>query len=88
MNERSLGRVSVVNHGSHSIHYRWVLSERCLAAGGQGSQLVSITPAEGSVGAHNRACCELTFAPPKKMTLKDCQLTLEVHRNDVCVSVP
>ena len=78
VDERALGQVVVINHGDYNFQYRWCLSERCMAAGARGCQLVSIGTAEGTVPAHDRSSCDLTFAPPKRMMLKDCTLTLEV----------
>lgn len=40
--------------------------------------LVSIDPEQGTVEAHNRICCELAFAPPSKITLKGCEIMLDV----------
>ena len=79
MNERALGQIAILNHGDYNIQYCWKLSEQCTATGAQGCQLVSISTTQGTVEAHNRASCELIFAPPKRTVLKDCILTLEVR---------
>lgn len=78
VNERALGQIAISNYGNYNFQYRWMLSEQCTTHGAQGCQLVSIEKAEGTVEAHNRSSCELVFAPPKKMILKNCTMTLEV----------
>lgn len=45
---------------------------------GKGQALVSIDPERGTIEPHDRSCCELAFAPPSKMTLKGCEIMLNV----------
>ena len=80
MRERALGRLSVLNHGHYNLEYRWKLSisEKCQQLEEKGEPLVIMDPMEGVVEPHSRLCCELAFSPPSKMTLKGCELTLEV----------
>ena len=80
VNERALGRISLYNNGQYAFEYRWMLSERCLMPGGfgKGQTLVSIDPEQGTVEPHDRSCCELAFAPASKMTLKGCEIMLDV----------
>ena len=79
--ERALGQVAIVNHGDHKLQYQWLLSDECEVMGAQGRPLVSIETAEGTVDAHDRTNCDLVFAPPKKLMLKNCTLTLKVNTN-------
>ena len=79
MNVRALGQIAISNRGDYNFQYRWNLSEQYTVAGARGCQLISVGQSEGTVEAHSRSLCELTFAPPKKMVLKDCTLTLEVN---------
>ena len=80
VNERALWRISLYNNGQYAFEYRWVLSERCHMQGGfdREQSLVCIDPEQGMVEPHDHICCELAFAPPSKMTLKGCEITLEV----------
>jgi hydrocephalus-inducing protein len=94
VNERALGRISLYNNGQYALEYRWVLSERCLLPGGggggggfgsSGQTLVSIAPEEGTVEAHDKSCCELVFAPPSRVTLKGCEIMLDVNMRKIHV---
>jgi hypothetical protein len=92
VNERALGRISLYNNGQYALEYRWVLSERCLMPGGggggfgsKGQALVSIAPEQGTVEAHDKSCCELVFAPPSKITLKGCEIMLDVSMKCTCI---
>ena len=81
MNERALGQLSVLNHSHYNLEYHWKLSiseERYRGLEEKGRSLVKITPKEGVVEPHDCIRCELAFSPPSKMTLKGCELTLEV----------
>ena len=80
VNERALGQISLNNNGQYAFEYRWLLSEKCRMAGGfdKAQSLVSIEPEQGVVEPHDRCCCELAFAPPSKMSLKGCEVVLEV----------
>ena len=88
VNERALGRISLYNNGQYAFEYRWVLSERCLMPGGggfdKGRTLVSVDPEHGTVEPHDKNCCELAFAPPSKMTLKGCEIMLDVSIMYIC----
>ena len=85
ISERALGKVTIMNYGDYNLQYQWILSEECTATGAQGCQLVSIDRAEGSVEAQDRTNCELVFAPPRKMTLKNCTLTLKVNSTSIAI---
>ena len=89
VNERALGRISLYNNGQYPFEYRWVLSEKCLLAGGYGKSqtLVSVDPGKGMVEPHDRSCCELAFAPPSKMKLKACEILLDVSSIDAIHNV-
>ena len=79
VNEKALGQVSLSNTGQYSFEYQWVLFERCQKRQETDTQpIVSIVPERGMVEPNERVRCELAFAPPSKLTLKGCELRLEV----------
>ena len=86
VNERALGRLSLYNNGQYPFEYRWALSAKCRLPGGgfdRDQTLVRIDPEQGMVEPHDRSCCELAFAPPSKMSLKGCEIVLEVRAMSV-----
>lgn len=74
--EQGLSQVCLFNYGNYKFQYHWHLSESCTLAG---SQMVSMYPLHGVVEPHNKTSCDLTFAPPKHTSLRNCSLTLEVR---------
>lgn len=73
VNEDSLGQIAVLNHSFYSFEYRWLLSHSSRHVG-----VVTVDPEVGEVSAGSRTFSQLMFRPSKKMTLQNCQLTLEV----------
>ena len=49
-----------------------------MRVGGEHTELVCVSPNEGTVLPQDRARCELTFSPPVKMVLKGCDIQLQV----------
>lgn len=77
VNDNALGQISIFNHSLYSFEYRWVLSHQSKHVG-----VVCVDPAAGEVSAGSRVASHLMFKPGKKMTLKNCQLTLNVRKID------
>lgn len=85
VNERALGEISIYNNGHYNMEYRWSLSERCKTVlNRELTELIHISPIEGTVPPQERARCQLTFAPPVKMILKKCDIQLQV--STTCVA--
>lgn len=76
VNDNALGQISVSNKSQYNFEYRWVLSHMHKS---HHIGVVSVEPEAGEVAAGTRAASQLTFSPNKKMTLKNCLLTLEVR---------
>ena len=70
--------VSVINSGRYSFEYCWETSERTRLLGGLDGGLITVTPPQGCVEAHQRATSEVTFNPTSKVSLKGCELLLKV----------
>lgn len=76
VNDNVLGEISVVNHSLYSFEYHWFISN----PGHHGTgKVVTIQPEAGEVSAGGKVCSQLMFNPTKKMTLRNCQLTLRVR---------
>ncbi len=76
VNERALGQISVFNNGQYNIEYKWLLSSKCKTKSGM--DLVTLSPLEGTVVPQDKASCEIIFSPPSKMSLKGCEIQLQV----------
>ena len=78
MNEKSVRVLSIVNGGKYGFEYSWDMNERCCILGGLDGNLITVTPKEGTVDAHQRASCVIDFNPTSTVSLKGCQLELKV----------
>ncbi len=76
VNERALGQISVFNNGQYNMQYKWLLSNKCKTK--TGVDLVTLSSLEGTVKPQDKDKCEIIFSPPSKMTLKGCEIQLQV----------
>lgn len=67
------------NSSVFPIHYEWNLSTNCHKRGGAEDRLVTISPTNGIVSAHNKANNDLIFSPCSGSALKNCELILQVY---------
>lgn len=71
--DQALGQISVFNQGLYGLEYKWVISHQSKHAG-----VVTVLPETGRVEANSKEVSQLQFSPATKMTLRNCQLILEV----------
>ena len=69
MNERALGKVSILYQGQYSFEYRWVISKRT-RRGPQEQWQLAVTPEQGLVEPYDCVSCELSFSPATETELK------------------
>ena len=69
MNERALGKVSILYHGHYSFEYRWVISKRT-RRGPQEQWQLAVTPEQGLVEPYDCVSFELSFSPATETELK------------------
>lgn len=76
VNESALGQIFIFNHSLHAFEYRWLLTLQGRQVG-----VVNVEPGAGQVPPGGREVSQLKFSPGRKITLRDCQLTLSVSNN-------
>ena len=76
VNERCIRNMYIVNSGKFHFDYTWELREKIPGR----DQIVQITPDKGGVKFGDREVCQLSFCPPRSMTLSGCDLVLKVGK--------
>ncbi|KAL3860158.1 hypothetical protein ACJMK2_010318 [Sinanodonta woodiana] len=73
VNEQQIRNLYIINSGKFNFDYCWELNT-C----SKRQDMVTINPIQGGVMYGEKQKCILTFCPPCRTTLKDCELSLKI----------
>ena len=73
VNDKTIGQLTLHNLSLYNFEYHWEIVHQSRHRG-----VVSFEPQQGKISANNKEVTQLQFLPTTKMTLKNCQLILEV----------
>ncbi|XP_070194710.1 hydrocephalus-inducing protein homolog isoform X4 [Littorina saxatilis] len=74
VNEQAMRQLFILNSGKYNFDYTWHLSDTATAR----HEMVKIDKPQGGVMCGETTKCTLSFCPPIRMSLKECELSLKI----------
>lgn len=75
VNEQAMRQLFILNSGKYNFDYTWHLSDTATAR----HEMVKIDKPQGGVMCGETTKCTLSFCPPIRMSLNECELSLKVR---------